>query len=299
MKKIILLIGILILTGCTRSTPEPDSILVGLMPDVTSLPFIIAQERGFLPDNVSIEVFRSAADRDAALHGGHLDVLVSDMIALLLNNQGGFNLYAISETFGAYGLVAHPDSGITSVADLRGRQIGLSINTIIEFSTDQFLAIYGINPEEVEKVSVPQIPQRFELLEAGHIDAAAMPEPFPSAAVASGLVRLADSYELGINPGVLLAWADTYYNKRQELIALAEAFDKAIEYINSTPSNLLMPVAVEIMGLPDAALDFVVPEMTTFRKPQELQFYRARDWMLGNGLLEMEFTFEELVREIG
>ncbi|MCL2014969.1 MAG: ABC transporter substrate-binding protein [Defluviitaleaceae bacterium] len=296
--KICIFAALLLFAACSDPSAEQQGIQVGLMPDITSVPFIIAEQQGFLPDNVTLEVFRAAADRDAALHSGLLDVVVSDMIALHLNNQGGFEGFAIMETFSSFGLVAHPDSGITSIADLRGADIGLSLNTIIEYMVDRFLMMYEINPNEVEKVSVPQIPQRFELLEAGHIDAAAMPEPFPSAAVAAGLIRLADSYQEGIRPGVLIAMADAHANKADELLALLDSYNRAVEFINATDSAEFMPLIVEVMGLPDAAHDFIVPTMEFAQNPRADEFYLVQNWMLNNGLLSTEFSFGDLVRPL-
>ncbi|MCL1988178.1 MAG: MetQ/NlpA family ABC transporter substrate-binding protein [Firmicutes bacterium] len=299
--KICILATLLLFVACSADSADSggqSSIQVGLMPDITSVPFIIAEQQGFLPENVTLEVFRAAADRDAALHSGLLDVVVSDMIALHLNNQGGFEGFAIMETFSSFGLVAHPSSGVTSVAELHGADIGLSLNTIIEYMVDRFLTMYGINPSDVEKVSVPQIPQRFELLEAGHITAAAMPEPFPSAAVAAGLIRLADSYQEGIRPGVLIAMADAHANKTAELLDLLDAYNRAVEFINATDSAEFMPSIVEIMGLPDAAYDFVVPTMEFAQNPSADEFYLVQNWMLNNGLLETPFDFDDLVRPL-
>lgn len=81
MKKIFLSIVFLLLMsisiiGCTGNAKEPSSlqllktITVGKIPDLDSLPFIIAQHNGYFEEEgieVKLEHFKSAADRYTAL----------------------------------------------------------------------------------------------------------------------------------------------------------------------------------------------------------------------------------------
>ena len=53
-----------------KSQKDLQLLAVGLMPDTDSLPFIIAQEKGYFADEglkVDIQQFKSAMDRDSAL----------------------------------------------------------------------------------------------------------------------------------------------------------------------------------------------------------------------------------------
>lgn len=80
MKKLLvamLCMCMMIITGCSSTTDtketttqEPETLKIGLMPDIDSIPFIIAQEKGFFKDegvNVELQQFKSAMDRDSAL----------------------------------------------------------------------------------------------------------------------------------------------------------------------------------------------------------------------------------------
>ena len=107
--------GILAAGGGTDSQPaagppvskEPEEIVIGLMPDTDSLPFIIAQEKGFFRDmgaKVRLVPFKSAMDRDAALQSGNLDGAVSDLLAAVFAKSGGFDVKVTSATDGTYWL---------------------------------------------------------------------------------------------------------------------------------------------------------------------------------------------------
>ena len=96
MKKyigIFMIVGMLFaLGGCSSNQKEVknqekgknQNLTIGLMPDVDSIPFIIAQEKGYFKEegvNVKLESFKSAVDRDSALQSGKLDGAISDMLA--------------------------------------------------------------------------------------------------------------------------------------------------------------------------------------------------------------------------
>lgn len=156
---------LLLVGGCgspvqEKSEPLPK-LTIGLMPDTDSIPFIIAAERGYFAEEgveVELQPFKSAMDRDAALQSGNLDGAVSDLLAVIFARSGGFDVRAVSYTDGNYNLVASDGAGIASPADLRGKEIAVSKNTIIEYVTDEILAANGMREEDVAKVVIPQIP---------------------------------------------------------------------------------------------------------------------------------------------
>ena len=122
MKKIIafLFLPLLFLTaGCGGgSKQELGTLKIGLMPDTDSVPFIIAQEKGYFAEeglNVELHSFKSAMDRDSALQSGNLDGAVSDLLAVAFAKDGGFDVKVTSMTDGSYKLVAAPGTEKLSV----------------------------------------------------------------------------------------------------------------------------------------------------------------------------------------
>ena len=127
---------------------QQDKLVIGTMPDIDSLPLVIAQEKGFFAEegiNVELQQFKSAMDRDAALQSGNLDGAVSDVLAVAFAKDGGFGVSVTSFTDGSYKLVASTDSGITTPQDLSGKDVAISRNTIIEYVTEHILVNKNIS----------------------------------------------------------------------------------------------------------------------------------------------------------
>ena len=178
MKKFFVLIltvlSTIILTACgtpqSQKTEPLPKLTIGLMPDVDSLPFIIAQEKGYFKEeglDIELQQFKSAMDRDAALQSGTLDGDVSDMLAVAFAKDGGFDVKVTSYTDGSYKLIAGASETATDAKGLAGKDVAVSRNTIIEYVTDQILAKAGMTGDSLNKVIIPQIPTRLEMLQNG------------------------------------------------------------------------------------------------------------------------------------
>jgi NitT/TauT family transport system substrate-binding protein len=289
---LLLIIG---LTGCSKVN---ENLTVSVMPDLSSIPIIVAKEQGYFKDNIKIEIYKSAPDRDSALYSGNLDGSVSDVLAACLAQDGDFPVYITSRTDGRYGIVADSSSGITSPKMLEGKEIGLSLNTVIEYVTDSMVTADGGDASLVKKTSVPKIPSRLELLQNNQIDSVAMPEPYVTAAGDSGETVVGISDELGINPGVILFTKDATENKTNEIKEFYEAYDKAVDFINSTDVSEFMPAVIKELGLPDSALEVELPKYEKTALPEEGQVMEAMNWLLDKGLIKNEYTYNDLVKEI-
>jgi len=187
------------------------SLAVGILSDLDSVPIVIADMRGFFKDagiEVRLERFSSAMNRDAALHSGALDLAVSDLLAASFALDSGLGVRVTQATQGAYRLMSAPGSRSKTISELKGKRIGISKNTIIEYALDRMLAAAGMRSGDIVKEVIPQMPLRLEALRAGKIDAAVLPEPLASAAALDGSLAIDSSERLGINPGVIIASAD-------------------------------------------------------------------------------------------
>lgn len=310
MKKYLLLAISLIcvfavmVSGCgnKQSDKELQAITVGVMPDIDSVPIIIAQEKGYFAEEglkVNIQQFKSAMDRDAALQSGNLDGAISDLLAVAFAKSGGFDVKVTAYTDGDYKLIAGKNENVTSPKDLTGKDVAVSKNTIIEYVTDQISVSQSMKEDSINKVVIPQIPTRLEMLQNGKLAAATLPEPMGSIAVANGCKFITDSEQLGINPGVMMFTAKCVDNKKAELQAFYRAYNKAVKYLNEHPQDEYMDLIIEKSGFPAIAKTALkLPKYREAGLPQEKDVVDCMKWMNSKGLIKQEFSYKDLVVDL-
>lgn len=287
-------------SGCSgESKQELDPLRIGLMPDTDSVPFIIAQEKGYFAAEgltVKLEPFKSAMDRDSALQSGNLDGAVSDLLAVAFARDGGFDVKVTSMTDGSYKLIAAPETKTPTVKELAGKEVAVSRNTIIEYVTDNILEHNGMSGDDIKKVVIPQIPTRLELLQSGKLSAATLPEPMASIAVYNGCRFITGSDELGINPGVILFTGESTKDKQKEIKALYRAYNKAVSYLNNTDRNEYIDLVVEKSGFPPAAKEsLVLPVYHEASLPKEQDVADCIAWLKNKGLIKDSYEYADLV----
>lgn len=306
MKNLIVLLTAFafILAGCaqaeTRNDPTAENALmpltIGVMPDVGAAPFILAQENGYYEDlglDVTIEVFRSAIDRDTALQTGNLDGVMADMLPLIFFNDNDFDMKITSGTYGNYRMVTSPSNADLTVETLTNESIGLSTNTVIEFATDYILESYDIRT--TKKIAIPKIPLRLEMLKSGALDIATLPEPLASAAILEGGIILKDTQALQMNPGVFIFSASAIDEKSGSITALYNGYNQGVDYINEESLDTYFDLMVERLSFPPVLKGhFEMPEMSHAEMPSEADFTLVLNWMIEKGLTESTYTLEDL-----
>jgi NitT/TauT family transport system substrate-binding protein len=311
VKKIIVLMLICAMTvvlGACASNKKEDAtpksgqlqnITIGLMPDVDSIPFIIAQEKGYFKEEglaVTLKPFKSAVDRDSALQSGNLDGAISDMLAEAFAKDGGFDTVITSLSSGSYKLVINKDEKITSIKELKGKDVAISKNTIIEYVTDKIMLEGGLTPGDINKVIIPQIPTRLELLQNSKIAAATLPEPMASIAVRNGGKILNSSDQLNINPGVLLFTAKAVNSKEKEIQAMYRAYNKAVLYLSKEPMENYIDLLIEKGGFPESVKGaLVLPQYKKAAAPSVKDVEDCVAWLQSRQLIKKVHTYKELV----
>lgn len=286
----------------SNAKKDMQELTVGLMPDIDSVPLIIAQEKGFFAEEglkVNLQQFKSAMDRDSALQSGNLDGAISDMLAVAFAKSGGFDVKVTSYTDGDYKLIAGKDENVSKVQDLTGKDVAVSKNTIIEYVTDQILASQNLGEDSINKVVIPQIPTRLEMLQNGKLAAATLPEPMGSIAVANGCKFVTDSEALGINPGVMMFTAKCVEDKREELKAFYRAYNKAVKYLNETDPKEYMDLVVAKSGFPEKAKDILkLPKYREAGLSKEKDITDCLNWMNKKGLIKENYSHDDIVVDL-
>ncbi len=300
-----LLLSLLLTAGCggqQNDKKEMQKLTIGLMPDTDSIPFLIAEEKGYFKEeglNIELQKYKSAMDRDSAIQSGNLDGAVSDLLAVAFAKDGGFDLRAAAYTDGSYCLIAGTDSGANAAGDLRGKDVAVSKNTIIEYVTDQILKRENLPEDSINKVIIPQIPTRLEMLQNGKLAAATLPEPMASIAVANGCKYLLSSDDLGINPGVMAFVSTSVKDKGPEIKAMLRAYNKAVAYLNQADRSEYIDFVVEKSGFPPIAKEALkLPKYHEAGLPKKTDVEECVSWLHGKGLIKEAFTYEDMTADL-
>lgn len=293
---LMMLVTALIASGCAKEE-TPQSLKIGVMSDIGAAPYIIAKENGYfeaLGLDVEITVFKSATDRDTAMQTGNLDGAMADMLTIMFYNDAAFDAKITSQTYGSYVMVSTPTLDKSGVEALDKIEVGISANTVIDFVTDQIAVDAGIL-EKVATVAIPQMPVRLEMLGAGELDAATLPEPLASAAVLNGGEAIMGTLDLGLQPGIFIMTEAAIDEKSEAIEKLYEGYNQAVDYLNNTDQNDYIQLLIDQLGFPPSLADsFDFPELSKAQVADEVTFGTVQSWMKERTLTTSDFSFSEL-----
>ncbi|NDV58464.1 ABC transporter substrate-binding protein [Bacteroides sp. 519] len=233
MKKLLsfVLLLILLVSCYTRKHTELQPLTIGiLIDDDYSLPPTLTN------DSIGLQVkvirFLSSAERDSALYAGKIDGIVTDYLNAAILQANGAPLQIAMKNDTSFHLVAGIGNGIRSLELLKGRNIAVEKNTIIEYITDCILQSVNIPTDTgVNKADIKRASLRLNLLQNGLIDASVLPGQLANIAIENGNYSLFDLEESTIPAIVTLFSNQSLNNKQQEI----EVFVK--EHKASAPSQ--------------------------------------------------------------
>ena len=137
------------------------------------------------------------------------------------------------------------------------------------------------------------------MLQNGKLDGAVLPEPMGSIAIKNGSYLVNSSEAMKINPGVMVFTNDSVENKKEAIKAMYRAYDKAIEYLNSTPQEEYMDLVIEAAGLPPATKDaLVMPKYMKAALPEKSDWDKSINWLNKKELVTEKYNYEDIVSDI-
>lgn len=285
------------------SAGQKEGLTIGMMPAINSIPLIIADQLGYFSDEgieVELVMFKNQMNRETALQTNAIDGTISDLMNAINGRQAGFPLHVTSYTDGDFALMAAPGGRIRSLADWQAAaagsiRTGLLENSIVYYVTERMLQAAAADPERINFVSTLVLTARIELLLAGQLDAACIPEPLATLTEKQGAVRLADTSGLPSTPGVLLFSDQAIAKKSRQLAAFYRAYNRAVRELNSG-YEAYRDIIVQKGEFPPAVRDaFTLPRYQEARVPSEDEYADVRQWMLQKGLLTETPDYAELI----
>jgi NitT/TauT family transport system substrate-binding protein len=214
---------------------------------------------------------------------------------LFFFNDNQFDVKITSKTNGSFKLIASKDTNISSIEEIKGKTIGISTNTIIEYLTDRIMKNSNIDSDAPQKIAIPKIPTRLEMLQNGKLDAATLPEPLASVAIANGGKILSSSDQLGINPGVMIFTQTAIDAKPEEIKALYRAYNEAVIYLKEEKMENYIDVLIEEAGFPEVIKDtLTLPDYTKASMPSEKELEEVLAWLQSKELTSNTYSLKDL-----
>lgn len=167
------LLAAALLPSCGASERPPLSIGINFWPGYEY--FYLAQELGYFADaglDARIVEFTSLADTRRAFERGQIDGMFATLVEMLQARQNCARLpqVVLVTDYSNGGDVVIAGPGVSGLADLRGRRVGVEPGSLNCFVLARALESAGLAYEDV--VSVPMSPQAMEAgLVAGEVDA--------------------------------------------------------------------------------------------------------------------------------
>ncbi len=234
---ILLLAALGVLTGCATITPveQKPPLKIGWSLWPGDYPVVLADKLGYFKDrglNVDLRFYTNNTDVVADYAAGKLDgALVTVFDALPINARAGAEnspivLIADNTTTGD-AIVATPV--ISSVADLKGKTIGVKFGSYAEVLIHAMLDQAGLTPDDVHLVDVPpeEVPQQLgKTIDAGHTYA-----PYIAQTVEQGNHVIFDGTKTpGLLLDVLVARQSVLKNRPQDMRAFVDGYLAAQEW---------------------------------------------------------------------
>ena len=192
LKKAALIMMSVLMAGCgaeknaeqnVEQATEDDVLKIGVLNIADSAVMFAAEKDNLFEEynaNVELVKFGSASDQSKAVEAGEIDGIMTDMIVQgLINKSEDCHLKSVLVALGdkvengKFIIAAAPGNEHNTIETLPGAKIAISEGTSMEFLLDSYCEVLGIDLASIEKVNVPNIALRMEmLLEGSDIGAA-------------------------------------------------------------------------------------------------------------------------------
>jgi NitT/TauT family transport system substrate-binding protein len=284
---------------------------------VFSLPYHVAQERGFFRDegvNVELIPAGSGRDRDKEVpeqpiedhkavksYGWHEGIERGEFcmyracewgqIRRTQDSLGGARVISKRAAVATQAIVVRGDSPYQVPVDLQNVLVGVNMHAGSHYVTLALLEGY-LKRHEIRPGHVGGPKQRLQLLEDGKLGAAALMEPWITVAVKRGHKIICEAFYEGAEVGVPSLDPEAYASVDR---AIRRAVDSINDSIEPYLKYMIREVPKEIAELSEA--DFYLGRFRyVYPRPFTVEEYqRIYDWMVGWDLLSPESRFDVIV----
>ena len=302
------LLGVLLAACSAPATPtpvQPVLMRIGVLPITDVVPFYIAQQQEyFLKQGIAVELVpaSSAAERDQMMATGQIDGQLNDLVSTVLFNAQSPKIKIVRiariafSNAPEYWILTPKDSPIKTAADLKGKDIAISQNSVIEYVTQRLLEAEGLNAADIKTTNVPAIPTRLQLLTQNQVAAATLPDPLASLAISQGArIIVDDSKYTKYSMSVISFRNEVVAQRAADIKRFLAAYDQAISDIRTKPDQF-RNVLIEQGRVPDQLKDnYKFPPFPDPGLPSKEQWDDVVKWTMGKQLITSAVTYESSI----
>ncbi|TQM11406.1 ABC transporter substrate-binding protein [Pseudonocardia kunmingensis] len=208
---------------------------------------LLADEKGYFADaglDVEIVPFQTGISLSNALTGGSIDVGVMGAVIANFPARGQGKVFLLNNLEANIQQIwAAPDSGIRSVADLRGKRVATTTGTAAHLLLHVALAENGLSTDDVEIVNL-DMPAVSNTFVTGGVPAAALWAPFDAqiAQRLPGATKIGTSEQFYPASAIAGGWVannEFHAEHRDALVKITEAWTKANDDITTDQAAAL------------------------------------------------------------
>ena len=286
-------------------TPTSKGALrIGVLPITDVVPFYIADAQGYFKQQgltVELVPVSSAAERDQLMATQQIDGQLNDLVSTVLFNAQSPKIKIVRTARQAFPNSAEywiltNNPAIKSPQDLKGKDIAISQNSVIEYVTQRLLEAESLTAADIKTTNVPSIPTRLQLLQQNQVAAATLPDPLASLAISQGARIVVDDTQYPeYSVSVISFRTDIVANRADDIKKFLAAYDQAINDIRTKPDqfrNLL----IEKSRVPDALKDkYQFPPFPDPSIPTQAQWDDVVKWAMDKKLITAPVSFDSSV----
>ena len=289
---------------------QAATITVGTLPAADSVVLYVAQrEKLFEKEGLDVNVipFKSAIEVGAAMRADKLQGHFGDVMNVITQSASGVpQKIVVTTTYSHpaqrnFAFVTSPKlKGVTQLSDLKGNTSAMSSATIIDYLLDRMRAEEKLPQDAFKTVEVKQIPVRLQMLMAGQVDTALLPEPLVSLVAAKGGQVLWTDKNLN-EPQAVVALKDSVADEKT-VASFRRAVSAAAKLIEVDPTKYRAYMVQKGLLPPPLAQTYPMIRFSQFGTqdglpplPNEQDVQRVGQWMLEKGMIQSVPAYETIV----
>ena len=313
-KKILAIIAIVIIAlvavgayFATSGGSSDNVVRIGHLPSDHDTALFVAKEKKMFEDQgltVELTQFNNGGDLMTAMASGDIDIGYAGITPVMSSISQGVPVKVVSGAqIEGSALVAGKNSGINTVADLKGKTVATPGEaTIQNMLLTSALTQAGVSTDDVEFTTM-KAAQMTDALKAGQVDAMIIWEPYASIAVENGDGKLVETSGEIIpgHPCCCVAAREDFINNHADTLEKVLAIhENATKFTNENPAEAAACLPEDIV--PDKDLQASVIKDTTFISGLDSSYKQnVMDFMnleVKLGLLQKPLTQDQIFADL-